>query len=181
MSLVSTNSTVEPPASLPPPPLPDRGYLFLVTSLRIPGGVASRTWRGLVSLAGASPPSRTQGGSQRFRHCRGPLPSPPPPLKCPILSHSSHPTLEAQRSWGQGLGSLLGLKGQNYSWALRKPRQDRTSQRQEATGGGEVVTPVFATQSCGVKPFGGQGPVVGRGPLFAPCFQRTHWCPLTGS
>lgn len=59
---------------------PDRGYLFLVTSLRIPGGVASRTWMGLVSLAGACLPFPAQGRSWRIRNCISPLPSPSPPL-----------------------------------------------------------------------------------------------------
>lgn len=59
------------PAEPPPPPFPDRGYLFLVTSLKLPGGMASKTWWGLVSLAGASPPCRAQRGSQRVGSCRG--------------------------------------------------------------------------------------------------------------
>lgn len=96
------NSTTEPPPPQHPHLCPlDLGYLFLVTSLRIPGGVASRTWMGLVSLAGSSRPFPAQDRSWRV---------PSPLLHHPCLqqqnhSHSSHPSQETQSSWGQGWGS----------------------------------------------------------------------------
>lgn len=59
------HNRVSPP---PPPPRPsDGGYLFLVTSLRIPGGVASRPWMGLCPWQALALPSRHRvevGGSE---------------------------------------------------------------------------------------------------------------------
>lgn len=95
----------------------DLGYLFLVTSLRIPGGVASRTWMGLVSLAGSSPPFPAQDRSWRVRNCRSPLPSPSPPLPAatePLTFFTPLP--RNPKLMGPRIGVSLSLKGQNYSW-----------------------------------------------------------------
>lgn len=112
------NSTTEPPPPQHPHLCPlDLGYLFLVTSLRIPGGVASRTWMGLVSLAGSSPPFPAQDRSWRVRNCRSPLPSPSPPLPAATESLTFFTPLPRNpKLMGPRMGVSLSLKGQNYSW-----------------------------------------------------------------
>lgn len=153
-----------------------------MTSLRIPGGLASRTWRGLASLAGASPPSQAQGGSQRIGNCRGwrrrgSLHFPPPTLQCPIPALASHPSLRNPKTMGPRIRVSPGLQRSKLFVGTVENKAELLCPRVQLEVRGWLLL-FLPLKSCETKPFEGQGPV--GGPLSTPCFQRTTWFPPIG-